>query len=216
MRDPLDYPWAFDALTAGYVIETGFTAGQPTTADRTGRSYVVAVGSNASPDVMRDKFARYGAPVPFPMEGCTLTGVQVGHGAFVSAGGYIPAAPYASPGTIAHLWGAWLTERQVAALDTTEPNYDRMTLPAADWALTLDRGEAPARFGLYRSRHGMLRTGSGGPAPLAEQRTLLASITALGAPIPDDGQLAVSADLRSWLRSHRISDGLTTAVSVRA
>ena len=121
------------------------------------RTLVVAVGSNASPDVVRHKLARAGAGTVVPFVTGTLAGVTVAHSAHVSARGYVPWTPAASAGTVARVVAAHLDADQLSALDATEPNYERRMLRSQDHQLVLDDGERPATFGLYDSRHGVLR-----------------------------------------------------------
>ncbi len=123
------------------------------------RTLVVAVGSNASPDVVRDKLARAGADTVVPFVTGTLAGVTVAHSAHVSVPGYVPWAPAASTGSLTRVVAAHLDADQLTALDATEPNYQRRLLHPGRHQLVLDDGERPATFCLYDSRHGVLRPG---------------------------------------------------------
>ena len=98
-----------------------------------------------------------------------MTGLAVGHSAHVSAGGYIPAAPYVSPGARTALRAGWFSPDQLEALDRTEPNYERVSLSTARFALDLD----VEVFDVYRSRWGILAH-RGAPVAFQGQRELRA------------------------------------------
>ncbi|WAC55730.1 hypothetical protein [Gordonia sp. SL306] len=119
--------------------------------------------------MLRTKLAAVIGDVNPPMVRLTVSHLAVGHSAHVSARGYIPAAPYFSPGAQLHTVGAWLTDDETAVLDHTEPNYDRMMLSTADHPVVAAT-VVPQTFSLYVSRHGVLgdpRTAS--PLPLGSQ-----------------------------------------------
>jgi hypothetical protein len=144
---------------------------------------VAAVGSNASPAVLARKLSslREGWVA---LEPADLAGVQVGHSAHVSAGGYVPAAPYRWPGTAAVVVG-WFDDRQLALLDATEPNYVRRRLELG--------------VEVYVSRWGVVAL-EGRPVPLMGQAELL---HLLRPPALAHGSLddpAVAASVSAWLR----------------
>ena len=96
------------------------------------RTLVVAVGSNASPDVMRCKFARAGVDATVPFVRVRLGGIAVGHSAHVSLAGYVAAAPYHAPGATATFTASLLDDDQLECLDETERTYTRLPVdPAA-------------------------------------------------------------------------------------
>jgi hypothetical protein len=184
------------------------------------RSPVVAVGSNSSPDVLRRKFARFRHPVSriLPLVRAQLHHIGVGHSAHVSKAGYIAAAPFSQRGRRSTVWVAWLDERQLMALDETEPNYRRIELNGEDCPLVLDNGERPDTFSLFASNWGVLTDGQGEKLPLMEQpalfQLLAGSVTAEGM---QDGKSvfdgppervveqlalpAVQAGTREWFRA---------------
>lgn len=248
--DPLEYPW-LAPTQAGLVdgdhfwdldLKKGRRVGQAIVRHRDGRVdsvnkylveanaatidsrvLVVAVGSNASPDVMRRKFARWHEPIRsvFPVFKCTVRGLDVGHSLHVSNGGYIAATPFASAGNELRLWGALLDRTQLAALDATEPNYDRVWVSAADYPLTMTSGELPAGYYLYRSVHGIVGF-RGTPTALMSQPELFGRLAVAGAPIAADPVLAVEeflqsekprAELTRWLAANvPHDDGVTGKV----
>jgi hypothetical protein len=138
------------------------------------RFLVVSIGSNSSPDVMRRKFAKYRQPVSriLPLIRGQLHNVGVGHSAHVSKAGYIAAAPYFQMGECTTVWVSWLDERQLMALDETEPNYRRIQLDGETCPLVLDNGECPETFSLFTSRWGVLTDGNGEKLPFLDQPAL--------------------------------------------
>jgi hypothetical protein len=155
------------------------------------RFLVVSIGSNSSPDVLRRKFAKYRQPVSrvLPLVHGQLHNIGVGHSAHVSKAGYIAAAPYFQMGECTTVWVSWLDERQLMALDETEPNYRRIQLNGEACPLVLDDGECPETFSLFMSRWGVLTDGHGEKLPFLDQpalfRLLAGSATREG---PEDGK----------------------------
>ncbi|MEO9330499.1 hypothetical protein [Gordonia aurantiaca] len=143
-----------------------------------GARLVVAVGSNASPTVLRRKLEHLGDAAGLLLTRVRVANITVGHSAHVAARGYIPAAPvHAGQGVLGAV-AAWLTPSQTEALDLTEPNYDRRTVNTHDHPLLLDDRRpgvpTPDEFDLYVSRHGVLADPAGGfVLPFGDQRTVL-------------------------------------------
>lgn len=139
-----------------------------------GRSLVVSIGANSSPEVMRRKFARYKQPVSriLPLIRGQLHNIGVGHSAHVSKAGYIAAAPYFQLGACSTVWASWLDERQLMALEETEPNYRRIQLGGESCRLVMDSGECPDTFSLFTSRWGILTDGTGQKLPFLDQPAL--------------------------------------------
>ncbi len=191
---------------------------------------MVAVGSNASRAVLTAKLAGVGGVDISPA--CVVVhGIAVGYSAHVSARGYIPAAPFASPGAASPLTAFWLDDDQLAALDRTEPNYHRLTVTTTSHPLRerLDDVDSvpvsspvPVReFAVYASRHGVVTDRQSTPLPFSTQAAVLAHL----AEDLDDPSLAQPAasvcarlgdpdagnDLTQRIhhRGHRRRDGLT-------
>jgi hypothetical protein len=117
--------------------------------------------------------------------------VRVGHSAHVSAGGYVPAAPYVGDGHTDAVVG-WFDDEQLALVDATEPNYHRLALDPATQ--------------LYVSRWGVVAV-DGRPLPLTDQATLLARLRPPG--MTDGGDLAdpeVRAAVSAWLQAEHAVD----------
>jgi hypothetical protein len=182
--DPLQYPWSppdasgvmygDDFLPLQLSARLDQALVEAHVAPLAFRSLVVSIGSNSSPDILRSKFAKYKQPVSriLPLVRGRLHNIGVGHSAHVSKAGYIAAAPYSRMGERTTVWVAWLDERQLMALDQTEPNYQRIELNGEDCPLVLDNGERPESFSLFASNWGVLTDGQGGKLPLMEQPAL--------------------------------------------
>jgi len=163
-RRPQDYPWALP-LREGVLDEAGFHESRVDTPIAASRTPVLASGSNASPEVIRDKLgATLGTD---PDHHLAVTGVLaprlgVGHSAHVSRPGYVAAAPYrrrttstrAEVATVFAL--AWFTPAQLARLDETEPQYHRIPLPPDVPVRSRRTGQSLDGVHLYVSRHGLI------------------------------------------------------------
>lgn len=122
------------------------------------RVLVVAVGSNASPAVMADKFSDNVRSVStvLPFVRCSISGISVGHSAHVSKRGYIAAAPFAKTNATSELWASWLDLSQLEVLDSTEPNYQRVLVSSSDYPIRTESGESPESYYIYESIHGVI------------------------------------------------------------
>jgi hypothetical protein len=141
---------------------------------------VLAVGSNASPAQLRRKLSHAGLPTLVPITAVSVRGLAVGVSAHVSRPGYLPATPIPSADAGSDLWVLWLDEAALAAVDATEPNYQRVLLPDR-CPVRLTTGQPVTGCWVYLSHHGYLLNESGEPRRLTDQPTL---ITALLAEIP--------------------------------
>lgn len=130
--DPGGYPWT-PVRGSGVLVDGHFevTAEIDDVLDTHGaspmrsRHRVLAVGSNASADVMDRKMARVGVRSPLPMTVVRHDGIAVGHSAHVSLPGFIAAAPYRCGRCSRRFVMVHPDDEQVEALDATEPNYVR-------------------------------------------------------------------------------------------
>ncbi len=146
------------------------------------RTPVLAVGSNAAAPVLRDKLARGGASGVVPVLTGVVAGLGVAHSAHVARGGYVPAAPVHRTGARTPVVLQLLDDDQLAALDVTEPNYERVALAADRYPLVLAGGVRPARVHVYASRHGVLRLPGGRRAHLLSQPEVLGALDTAGVP----------------------------------
>jgi len=191
--DPLLYPWAppdvSGVMDGDEFLPLELAAGLDMALVKTdaapleSRSIVVSIGSNSSADVMRRKFASYHQPVSsvLPLVRGQLRNIAVGHSAHVSRAGYIAAAPYPRMGACTTVWVSWLDERQLMALDETEPNYRRIQLDGEACPLEVGHGEFPEDFSLFTSRWGVLIDGDGEKLPFLDQTALFGLLAGSGA-----------------------------------
>lgn len=147
------------------------------------RTLVLAVGSNASPAVMRRKFAALGVAPVVPFVAVAAEGLAVGHSAHVSLSGFVAATGFRQAGVCTPTFVSLLEPTQLDCLDVTEPNYERRLLTCDEVPVTLDGDALAPQIQLYDSRWGVLSAPAG--SQLRSPRTLL----------PQD-------DLYSWLVEH--------------
>ena len=138
---------------------------------------VLAVGSNASPAQLRRKLATAGLPTLVPVTAASVSGLAVGVSAHVSRPGYLPATPVPDDGAVSALWVVWLDAAALAAVDATEPNYERIRLPTR-YPVRLTTGQPVMKCWVYLSRHGYLINEAGEPRRLTDQATLISGLLA--------------------------------------
>jgi hypothetical protein len=138
---------------------------------------VLAVGSNASPAQLRRKLATAGLPTLVPITAVRVSGLAVGVSAHVSRPGYLPATPVPDDSAVSDLWVVWLDAAALAAIDATEPNYERIRLPAR-YPVRLTTGQPVRQGWVYLSRHGYLINEAGEPRRLTDQATLISALLA--------------------------------------
>ncbi|HST83063.1 MAG TPA: hypothetical protein VLL08_15115 [Kineosporiaceae bacterium] len=177
------------------------------------RTPVAAIGSNAAPEVVRTKLLAAGLTPIVPMVCGRLHNLRISLSAHVSLPGFVPAAPAWVAGDVAQVVVGWFDAEQLARIDITEPNYDRIWLPARDHRLDLpgwpDLGGvdgAGAGVDVYRSKRGVL-AGPDGPWHLRPQPELSATFAKLGiepwvtkSPLDAARALAGSGELRAQAR----------------
>ncbi|MBM6400509.1 hypothetical protein [Phycicoccus sonneratiae] len=185
------------------------------------RTPVLAVGSNAAAEVLAHKLGRHGAPGVVPL----LTGVVghlgVAHTAYVSRGGYLPATPVHRTGRRTAVVLQLLDDAQLAAVDATEPGYERVELEARHYPLLVAGGFRPRRFHVYAARDGVLHlpgTGRG----LHSQVEVLARLRRLGVPHTDHedpagvAEALTSPEARAAVRRHLAEAGHARPLGLRA
>jgi hypothetical protein len=169
-----------------------------------GRTCVLAVGSNASPGVLHAKLARAGVAEPVALVPRLVHGLDVAHSAHVSLGGYLPVTPCRRPPPVGGLAtvASWFGPGALVALDATEPNYHRLSLPG-------DAHGAPSGAQVYVSRWGVLaRDGQPvRPRPQVELHALLRTDPELAALLPSPDPAATVSALRE--------PGVRSAVNAR-
>lgn len=162
------------------------------------RTLVLAVGSNQTPETIARKYRRSGRDIALttPFVRCTVHDLAVGHVAHTAAPGYVPAAPYRAVGERMELVATWFDQEQLAVVDETEPNYDRVRLSTDDFPLALATGEQPAHFDVYASRWGVIAREQQ-PIPLRHrQQEMFDQLVALtGSPLTRGDAAEVCAAL---------------------
>jgi hypothetical protein len=157
--------------------------------DRRDRRAVLAYGSNAAPEVLRRKFRAEPGGLRAPAVRAAIRDHDVVYSAHVSAYGSVPATLQTSPGTTATVFVLYLTERQLALLGRTEPNYRLVRLDAI--SCELETGGALSSALAFLSRHGCLAIDGGEVA--------LAAVAASGRRFPALGEPEAIDHVRSLL-----------------
>lgn len=167
---PGPWPTSSGTLTAeGYFPGDDGLVGIASDLDRTP---VVAVGSNASPGVVRTKLREHDVSPVVPFVRACVPDTVTGFTAHISPRGYIAAAPHRRPGTQTTMWVSFLDAEQLECVDATEaPNYRRIRV---NDTVILDNGDELTGYDIYRSSWGLVpdiphHTGRGS-APMAFTR----------------------------------------------
>ncbi len=167
LRRALEYPYAIPAES--YVVEDGHVrpfAASDAPAHRAGRTGVLAVGSNQSPEQIARKYTGPGWG-PVPCEKCRLTGFDTVFSAHITAYGSVAATLHPSPGTVVDLVVNWLDERQLERMHETElpnENYSFAVLDGIE--LTTELGHRLDSVHFYAGRRGAFSP-DGQPIPFA-------------------------------------------------
>jgi hypothetical protein len=132
--------------------------------------WVVAIGSNASPDVMRRKFERQGVSTRMLHLVGRLDGLALGHSAHVGVSGYLAAAVYPLASATLDVVVSALTTEQLQCLDSTERNYDRGTVHTGRLHLDVPV-QLPERAHIYLTRWGVIAD-EDQPVPFGPQRSI--------------------------------------------
>lgn len=136
--------------------------------DFSGRTPVIACGSNRSPDQLHSKFGRLDGAATIPVQRAWLEGFDVVYAAHITRYGSIAATLQHVPGASVEVAITWLTEEQLELMHGTEgrgASYDYARLDGLD--LSLDGGGALASAFAYVYRNGCLAE-DGGPVALGE------------------------------------------------
>ncbi|HMM96754.1 hypothetical protein [Phycicoccus sp.] len=186
------------------------------------RTPVLAIGSNAAGEVLAHKLSRSGVSAVVPLLTGVVRNLAVGHTAYVARGGYVPAAPVHRTGARTRVVLQLLDDDQLAAVDATEPGYDRVELAARHYPLVVAGGFRPTGFHVYAARDGALVLPGRAPR-LLRQSEVLASLRAAGVPHTDHEDpadvaagLTSSAERRDAVRAHLARHGLARPHRLRA
>jgi hypothetical protein len=144
---------------------------------------VAAVGSNAGPARLRYKPAGFDVSAAVPMTRARVTGVEVGVSAHISRAGNVSASPVHAPAATRELFVVRLDAGQLEVLDATEPNHDRVLLPAPGFRVEPEDDEALLNSFAHVNHHGVLHDGSGVPRRHPGRRALLTELLAESAEL---------------------------------
>ncbi len=176
--------------------------------DVQGRRAVLAIGANAAPERLLEKFGR-GAVIP--VEKVLLLGYVVVYSAHITSYGSIPLTLRAKAGAVSGAFITHLDEAQIARMDETEPNYERVCLgvcgdiarPFEEEGGALHASKAPIHA--YVGRWGcLLKNGSEMVFPDVGQDQALARVRDLTAPERELGLFVVENVLDAMTRNKRI------------
>ncbi len=116
---------------------------------------VIAIGSNAAPSQLRNKFADETAQLVIPSIRARMTGYRVGFTAFLAPAGYLPATLFPEAGAVTATTVQFLSRAQLRAIDATEtPWYRRVWVDDAE--ILLETGERLLGAYAYVAHHGVL------------------------------------------------------------
>lgn len=129
-----------------------------------GRTAVLAVGSNMSPQQLTRKYGR-DETHPIPVQRCYLQDFDVVYSAHIARYGSIPAMLQHSPGTRVALFLTWLTDGQLETMHKTELGAEHYHFGrVSDVAMALDTGEVLGEFHVYVSQRGHVEQDGGAVA----------------------------------------------------
>lgn len=171
--------------------------------DRTGRTPVLAAGSNQSHEQLARKYSVLPGHVEIPIQRGLLHGFDSVYAAHLAGYGSVPSTFYPSPGTQVTTYILWLDDAQLNRMHETERNYTydrlegvRVDIPDADETL----GEAFA----YTAVVGCVNVG-GAPVALAEIQAEGRTLVAMGqAEMLDHvrSRLSPDVDIDTFIRAH--------------
>ena len=119
-----------------------------------GRTAVLAVGSNQSPEQLTRKFGHL-EDWEIPVQRCALAGFDVLYSAHIARYGSVPAMLQSAPGTTVTLFVNWLDTAQLAAMHETELSHGNYHYGRLDGiVLDLEGGDTLASVHGYFSRRG--------------------------------------------------------------
>ncbi len=172
---------------------------------------VLAVGSNAYPRQLLDKFADTGlADDSVPTLRCRVARVGIAYAGALSGLRYIPVSLRARPGAACETWLQWLTVEQLVRISATEGSAYRLVAIPGVVAPAL----GPERLTAVGWAHeALLDLGDGpfGPAAMDQGALLGHALRTVDPAAAWDGCLlpeATVAPLRRWLRQSAAANPL--------
>jgi hypothetical protein len=220
LDDPLSYPGAIPPHSF-LLVGPGQLRKLRLLSAPEGRRAVVAVGSNAAPAQLVRKFAPVGLSCVVPVIEARVTGLRILPSAHLNPAGYVPwtaAATNSSAEELVSVFVTFLDDAQLARLDETEPNYERVPLVPGRYPVRLAGSDEPlGECDIYLSKHGAIVddriVGGGLPSQPVLLQRLLDALPTLGLETPAEllsalrtGQLEaafVSTQIQEQLRVER-------------
>ena len=134
--------------------------------DRTGRTPVLAAGSNQSHEQLARKYSALPGHVEIPIQRGSLHDFDSVYAAHLAGYGSVPSTFYPSPGTRVTTYVLWLDDAQLNRMHETERNYtyDRLDAIRVD---VPDAGETLKQAFAYTAIVGCVNV-DGAPVALAE------------------------------------------------
>jgi hypothetical protein len=161
-----------------------------------GRTPVLAAGSNASPYQLRTKRERFGLAGEIPVIKARLSGFDVVYSARITSYGSVPATLRPSPGTAVDLFVTFLNEEQLFPMDKSEDahikngNYRRELFTGG--GLEMEEEIDPGEVWVYQSNRGCLLLGG--------ECAALSAISVQGRRLPALSQ----KEVQEWVRDHLV------------
>lgn len=156
MNDPVGHAKAypFPAPDHCFLYDDGGWKRLHDRVETTGRSPVLAAGSNQSPEQLARKYGGMQDIGAIPAQRGRLHDFDVVYAAHLARYGSVPATFQHSPGTAVTIFILWLTDAQLQRMHETEGNYtyDHLT----DIRIELDAGDALTEACAYSSKVGCL------------------------------------------------------------
>lgn len=172
LQRALSYPWSSDRPEGGYLlaadevtpvsdVDPAVLSAAASHSDRFGgrRHALLAIGSNAAPEVLAEKLATIDDASAAEREvlvlDVTLEDLAIGFSPHLAVYGALPSTPFVAPGARCNAAVLMVTPRQLHALTRSEFNYLLGSIGAdrADMSVQLRRG---SRLLAFVSRHGVL------------------------------------------------------------
>jgi hypothetical protein len=189
LEEPLSYPG--ERPRAPFLLQGDVVSALPPEFDLAGRRAVLAIGSNACPAQLAEKFRERDCSDVVPGLIVDVDALVVRPSAHFSRSGYWPFAPARLDGATGEFVLTPLDDDQVAVLDRTEPNYERVALDPTVHRVGLGRAPYDGNVEVYVSHHGVVDDGRlpNWDDPPPSQHALLAALLRIVANEPPSEDL---------------------------
>jgi hypothetical protein len=209
-RLALAFSYPFAIPEGSYLFQDGAALPLPADENFRGRTPVLAVGSNQSPEQLARKFAHMKGPVRCPVTRCWLGDFDVVHATHVTRYGAIPGNLHPAPGARVRLSVTWFDPEQLAVVHETELTGENYVFGRLEGAkVQIESGGAmPGLFApelyAYVSLEGVLNrdgkplglaalAAEGRPHPAATVREALAHLHARAGDHPTVEDMIIAA-----------------------